>query len=219
MFKWLRSQQNFEKVADSYAITRTRVNEAIIDLALDQIKRGRTPLIISHFPDTYTQLESAFAERAIVIDVCDASDFSSLLSELIEQPQGKPIFCWSGIFCEDSDTIDRPFIEKPLSAIVSERHPDVEVDSKVIDYLRGCARNVRIGWYASFDDELVQYCVGENGIQLMKLLGMKRDDVITSELLSRKMDRTLMSRRLIIDSDGSLCGSAGEWITRNFRKR
>jgi hypothetical protein len=216
MFGWLASKNKYERFPDSFASKRERIVQSITDTAVREIGKNRITLIVTHFPATYADLSDSFDRHALSYQVLDTDRPLEQFKLYSAKPQISPILSWSGSLLRAQSSVGPANsklnrLERPLSIIVAERHPRWLVDEDIAQICREMSSDVKIGWYVSFEDPVVKKCLGENGIQLMKMMGMKSNEVITSELLSGRIGRVLRSKSMQCDPSIELT-SAEQWV-------
>lgn len=210
MLRWFGHRKRFEHVPDTFTQRRVQIVNAIINIARREAGRGRLTLLLSHFPEAFAELQLAFDNEKIKYAMLDGEDPETQLQQIVFDRTQQPVLGWSGSFLSVGESEgDRWDI--PMSIVVIERHPRVESDVALRKYFRRLSNDVRIGWYLSFEDPVVSTCIGQNGIDLMKLLGMKFNDVISSELLGARINRVLRSKNRKCDPDLEF-KSAKHWV-------
>ena len=210
MLRWLGFHRQFEHVPDTFTQRRAKIVNAIVDVAHKETKKGRQVLLLSHFPEAFAEIAQALEDRAVQYVTLDGNEPVIQVHKTATSQIPLPAIGWTGSFFElPLDEIDQ--LDAPLSIVVIERHPRPEYDRVLVKNFRRISNDVRIGWYLSFEDPVVQTCIGHNGIELMKLLGMKQDDVVTSEMLGNRITRMLRSKTMKCDPSIEF-ESARQWV-------
>ena len=210
MLRWFGQRKRFEHVPDTFTQRRVQIVNAIIDIARKEAGKRRLTLLLSHFPEAFAELQLAFDCVNAKYTMLDGEDPEGQLQQIVFEQLQQPVLGWSGSFLSAGE-LESDRWDIPMSIIVIERHPRVEFDVTLRRYFRRLSNDVRIGWYLSFEDPVVNACIGQNGIDLMKLLGMKFNDVITSEMLGARINRVLKSKNRKCDPNLEF-KSAKHWV-------
>lgn len=160
---------------------------------LDQQKSKPTGiLLVAHFSDVLEQLAEIASENGhIPIKTCLAKDLSAHIAA------DWPI--------NDSVT---------LAIIVGERHPLPKHDQLVAQFAESLPVQVRLITHVSLADAFMKAFAGEWVEGLLKSLGMSEDEVIVSEMVSRRIKAAQLKieQEAFGDSDAP---SATEWLAAN----
>ena len=187
-------RSNVEVIPDVIWLNNTAKLKGIRKDVVAQGSSGAVGLLlVAHFPDVLEQLFKIAAENGnhIPIKVSLAKDLSTdLVSE------------WS---VNESATV---------AVIVGERHPLPKHDDEVLQFAESLPHQVRLIRHVSLEDPLMKAFAGEWVENLLRRMGMKEDEAIESNMVSRRIKaaQQKIEKEAFGDSDAN---SAAEWLAAN----
>jgi len=101
-----------------------------------------------------------------------------------------------------------------IDVIVAERHPLPSVDDQLEEFADNLPCRCRFSHHLSLDDAVIRVFAGDWVQQVMRQLGMKQDESIQSQMVSRRIRKA----QEIIEgrARGSRqAGSASVWLEQN----
>ena len=150
-------------------------------------------LLVAHFPDVLETLEE-IASRPEWDVPCKAVLASELNLELD-----------ASLNLDESATLD---------VIVAERHPLPSVDDRLEAFAQELPCRCRFSHHVSLDDAMMGVFAGDWVKHVLKQLGMKENEPIESELVSRRIRQA--QQRIEGRTFGSLqAASAAQWLEKN----
>lgn len=151
-------------------------------------------LLIAHFADTLERLDAIASESS------GGSPVTATLAENLS------LDIASGLNLDETATID---------LIVAERHPLLEVDETLMQFAEELTCKCRVAHHLSLDDPLIDMFAGEWVQGMLKKLGMKEDEAIESNMVSRSIKDA--QKKIAAQAVGnSEADSAAEWLEKNM---
>jgi len=149
-------------------------------------------LLVAHFPDVLARLNELAAKPATVpVMAVLASDLS--------------IDVATSLNLDESATLD---------IIVGERHPLPSVDERLEQFAGELPCRCRCAHHLSLEDPVIKLFAGEWVQNLLERLGMKEDEAIESQLVSRRIKQAQqkIEGRAFGSSEAE---SAEQWLEKN----
>jgi hypothetical protein len=100
--------------------------------------------------------------------------------------------------------------------MVLERHPNLMEDRRIDQFARIWPFSVRLGYLLSLQDPVIEYCIHPNIIEVLKQLGLRDQQLVTSGIITRRLEKVL--QRVNLPPRSSSSGrsitedSAEEWL-------
>ena len=211
--QWLRQQWQFRRHSDAFSRDRPALWRAIRNAIDSQLHQGTPVWLLCHFTDTYEKLQLLLENWRVDYEVVDRpieprdlelqrrlnpARVQLLLARLLD-----PSVEWGSF---------RP--EGRLSLIVTERHPWLVQDQRIIECCKQLPLPTELGFFMALDDDLLQDIVNDTALTILEQLGMDRHDLITSTMISRRLERKLRNQVSDFTSD-QLASSASVWERLN----
>jgi hypothetical protein len=198
LFDWLKPKRDSVDIApDCIWLSKNAKLEGIqreIAAALADPDDPDALFVVAHFQDCLDELNamiarSAFDDKRIHVTLAAALEGrSSALTALDESHR--------------------------ILLVVGERHPLPSHDESVVEFARSLPCLSRIAYHASLEDALLRQFSGEWVEGILKKLGMKEDEAIESQMVSRRLIGA--QKRIAGKAIGDLpANSAEEWLMRN----
>ena len=149
-------------------------------------------LLVAHFPDVLTRLKELTAKPATVpVMAVLANDLSTDIA--------------ASLVLDSSATID---------IIVAERHPLPSVDEQLEQFAGELPCHCRFAHHLSLEDPVIKIFAGEWIRKVLEQLGMKEDEAIESNMVSRRIKQAQqkIEGRAFGSSNAE---SAAEWLKKN----
>jgi len=189
-----KKRTNVEVVPDHIWMT---TDAKLVGLAKEAEERARSKtvaiLLVAHFPDVLARLEEIATKK--IWDVpCKAISASSLKKDLA-----------TSLSLDESAIID---------IIVGERHPLPSVDDRLAEFADELRCRCRFSHHVSLEDPVMQVFAGDWVKNVLKQLGMKENEAIESQMVSRRIRQA--QQKIEGRAFGSLdAESAAEWLAKN----
>jgi len=190
-----KSPSNVEVVSDRIWISqRAKFSGVLKELNERSNSETRVILLIAHFPDTLAQL------NAIVARYKGDTPMTATLAENLS------VDIATHLKLDESALID---------LIVAERHPLLTVDDKLMQFAQELPCRCRLAHHLSLEDPLLRHYGGESLQGMLKALGMKENEAIESNMVSRRVKgvQKKIQAQALGDSDAN---SATEWMEKNM---
>ena len=152
-----------------------------------------TILLVAHFEETLQQLRTITADHQPVHLVLAENLTSDITSR---------------INTDESATID---------LIVAERHQLKSADDALMSFAEGLPCRCRLAYHLSLEDPLLKLFVGEFVEKMLESLGMKEDEPIESQMVSRRI-KAAQQKNEERAFGNSRAFSAAEWLELNMPK-
>ncbi len=215
MFRWIFSTPRFRCYEDSFARDQA-ARLAGLGQALDKrLASDQVLIVVAHFAEEFTAVQEAFESSHAPYEIVSRPIDSSWLDDLKTGEHGSRLFlCLSDLLSSDNlagRTLD-PSVH--FAVLVVERHPLPIRDQRVEQFCRALPGTVELGYFLSFDQSVLRRAVDNAFIQILNMFGMGENEMITSNMVSRRMKMVLQqnARRYMTDSPAD---SADEWFQNN----
>lgn len=178
--------------------------------------RGQQVLVLTCFPATFLELQSALNQRQVEYDILAERVSEDGLLARVREADDSPLLTMSQMLQPAGPVSSGPPASgRPLALIVVERHPLPRYHEALQQFARNLNHPIAIGYILSFDDPVVRFYLGDNFIELLKQLGMGNNDLVSSTMTRRALDRAIKRRAGQI-SGAKAAESAEEWLALNF---
>lgn len=222
---WLRIRGDYDRFADSYALTAAARDRGLIEAVRYRQTTDQGILVLAHFPQTFERLQTLFEEQDISYEVGPLRLTPEFLLEQhpATRPAARPVVLTLVPTLDDA-ALDRPLPVRKrfkLSMMVVERHPRLAEERRVEMFARICPCPVRLGYLLSFEDPVIRHCIPPNTVQILQQFGLRDQQLVTSRMVSNLVDRVL--KRIAVaeaprSSEGSAAQpqllSAEDWLKR-----
>jgi len=212
-----------ESFPDTYGVDREAIWHGLREAIERQRRSDDLVLLVAHFPATYFELQDRLAQwqiaetplrppiRATELPLRDqglgASEAAGretpvvlVLAEMLDAER-------------PAEVVDR---RRSISIMAVERHPLARHDRRLEQFARSVPTRTRLGFFVSLEDDQVGPFLGEWTGLLLQQLGMRPTDLITSDLISRRMLR-IRERLDRLVRDEQPCESPREWLERHLQ--
>jgi len=151
-------------------------------------------LLVAHFEETLQQLRSITAgdNADTPVQLVLAENFTSEITSRLKT--------------DETSIID---------LIVAERHPLKSADDALMLCAAGLPCRCRVAYHLSLEDPLLKLFVGEFVEKMLESLGMKEDEPIESQMVSRRI-RAAQQKNEERAFGNSRAFSAAEWLESNM---
>lgn len=216
LFDSLFGKPNFHRFDDAFVLDREGLLKALQAAIETQLSLNKVVLLVVHFPETFEKLQDWLGDTGIAYElVLRPIDLDWVRN--CGQLAGKGVqLAISDLVVYDSEVrFKQPNETQPeLSVIVCERHPIPIVDENLERMARAIPIPTQFGYFIAMDDPLFRTAITENVIQLLKQFGMGRQEVITSRMLSKRLEHVLRKQAKTNPSNVP-ADSALQWLAIN----
>ena len=234
MWSWFKKKRH-RTLLDSFALLDSGKWNAIENAIRGLQKKAQPTLLVAHFPSTFTwiqsQLENSELSYSLTKNRISETDLLKLLrntesdSPLLDSATLSPEISNSPslflILAEqlvlDSEAISNPCFpesesERDFSVIVCERHPVEKQDFLLKRFIGRLPGKSEIGYFLSLEEPLIRAAIGDNAVLVMQQLGLNEHELITSQILTRRIDRFTKKQN---DLETKSADSPADWLKIN----
>ena len=214
LFSWFKNRRRCTVFEDSYCLTRDGLDLGICNAIRKQQHDGDFVVVVAHFPETFERILSVLERELISFEVCDERINSDLISSRIQKRPDNALITLAPMLQPDSKIHEDPIEEQSVCFLVCERHPLYRYDKAISDFANQSRFRTKLGYYISLDDELLKAFVKDWTKTVMRQMGAKDDELITSDMVSRRVVglQKRYDRDIIKELPAS---SAKEWFEVN----
>ncbi len=214
MFKWLSGKSRFIRYPDNYAQTDQVMIKQVCQCANQQLEQGDLVFVVVYFPAMFEQIQRAFDELGIEYQVVlNAIDFQANATELARKPSEIRLALANSLLMESPPGSSQSTLE--ISMIMCEPIPLVRTEDEFNYALRHTPHMIKLGYFMSLEHALVKYCLTDKMMILLEQLGIGKHELISSELISRRV-RTRLSQLQGKRDQWDDADSAEEWLRINL---
>lgn len=217
---WLRIRGDYDRYPDSYALTDQGLQKHLLEALRFRQTIDRAIVLVTHFPATFERAQQLLEDNGLSPEIAPVSFDPNFLLNLIDTPTpGQPPVILALARTFDDSSLDRPVAVRrdlKISFMVLERHPRLAEDLRIDQFARVWPFSVRLGYLLSLQDPVIQYCIHPTAIDVLKQLGLRDQQLITSEMISRRLEKVLQRLNLPaipLSSSRTIAeDSANEWL-------
>lgn len=210
-----RSKAGHHRILESYALKAEGKWKAIRKAIEDVADQQQPLLLVAHFPETFLQLQDRLHSWELEYEILTAAVTPQAIFE-------DPRFLGESRFLTLAELLQPRGTPLPprqrtsgFSVLVAERHPLARHDQNLDRFVSEIDLPTRIGYFLALEDPVPQVAVGDTAVTVMQQLGLNEHELITSQLLTRRIER--FTKRL--DSTITMeqkAESATEWFLLNY---
>ena len=214
MFNRLFRKSSFYRFQDSYAFNSQAVANAIKEAIQARVDQDETVLLLAHFPERLNELEEMLDQFEIPFVIgAERLDDPELLRIRSKSP-GRVILTMAGMLSRaDQKPLRKD--EPSVAVMVAERHPLPRYDQEIKLWSQWLPFPVQLGYFLSLEDPVVSYAIDDQVKLLLSHFGMGQNELVTSNIVSRRIDRVLNRRAKSVFNEVA-CQSSTEWMAANF---
>ncbi|MFK7767404.1 MAG: hypothetical protein AB8B55_09305 [Mariniblastus sp.] len=217
LFDWLFRSPQFKRYEDAYALNRESLWSALEQTVKSEQNSLNPIWLVTHFTDTFAALQNKLDQWECDYEIVAAPiDANSLERDNLLSPNTLKIVL-AELIPDATPNLLEVNRDKTIAMIVVERHPNLQYDERIIEFAKSLPFKVEFGYYLSLDDAVVSMIVGESTLTILRQLGLEEHELITSNMVSRRLKIAL--RRLVDSFTGDAkADSAIEWMEQNAGK-
>lgn len=209
-----RNPIRFTRFDDAFALTRTALWKLLRQTVESPRHSAKTIWLVVHFTDTFAELQSQLDQWQLDYEIvtCPIDPNQLERSGLLAPSQIQVVL--AEMIPADMTTMLEPSLDHTIAMIVVERHPNVRFDLQLETFARSLPRKVEFGHYLALEDEVVKTTINETSIKLLRQLGMSEHELITSNMVTRRLDKVL-ARAAESYRTNHPADSAKQWLELN----
>ncbi len=214
---WWGTQSQFEQFKDAFSVSQ-KMKLSNLKTAIDRRRaQGDTISLVAHFPETFETLQDFLETHRIPYAICQADlDQQELLEHARKGSDQVLLVLAESIKLTDTkpQLLDQRIT---LAAMIAERYPIPSRDERIGKFFRTFPTRTRLGYFLSLDDPTLRFAISATTLQLLQQMGLDEQELITSSMMSRRMQVVLtrVERGLLQERSAD---SAAEWWQLNGPK-
>jgi len=217
MLDWLFRKSNFYRFQDSYGFNSQAVASAIQNAITSRIDLDEMVLVLVHFPQRLIELQKMLDETEIPFVIGIERLDEAGIANARKKYRGQVILTGAGML-EHTDQKPLRKGEPSVAVIVAERHPMPKYDESITCWSKWLPYPVQLGYFLSLDDPVVSYAINDQVKQLLSQFGMGENELVTSNLVSRRVDRALKRSSKSVVQEVT-CESSADWLEANYHEQ
>lgn len=179
-----------------------------------RIEKGESVFLLSHFPDTFSQIERRLERSSLEFTIISGRVDSAQVLELTRKQPGRLFLTMAQML--KLDRYPLPKREQPsLAVAMCQRHPMPSYDSKVAHWCRESVFPTQLGYFLSLEDPVVDHVVNDQVKLLLRQFGLGENELITSSMVSRRLDSVLKRKAAKVESEVD-ADSVLDWLKLNY---
>ncbi len=197
---------------DSFALTREKLWGSIGKSIKLQQSMDKSVWLVVHFPETYLQCQAMLEQHDIdyhvetePIDEQWFRDFAATPSSHVR------LFLADLIRPLEFDSGESAQFKTPIAIMVAERHPWGLANQRLIQFAETIPTRIEVGHFLALDDAMVKQMVPEQMVDLLKTMGLDENDLISSSMVTRLINRRMRQTTSSANAAES-ANSAAEWM-------
>ncbi len=216
MFDWLFGRTKFQFYEDSFARTRESTLVGIRDALRKRLAATNDCfLVVAHFPDCFNEIQDRLPGWGVDYEIVPrALTAEQLHRHYSENPSCRVLLALSTLLQLDETVELRNDQKQKICVIGVERHPFIQHDSQLELFCRQIPACVEFGYFLSFEDVVIKSLVNEASLRILDMFGMGENELITSNMISRRL-KTVLGQNAKKYTTDFPADSAIEWIELN----
>ena len=214
---------NCKRYADSFAMDRQSLYRLFRPALEQQLELPRTIVIAAHFPDEFFALQDRLADWEIDYQIItrplDRQWLQDQRSEVEKRPPSPPnqaiVYLALAEFLIDTSFDVTESTDLPLALMMFDRHPDVMKDDGVLAFAESFPARSELGYFLALNDVVVQNVVNEPLLNLLKTFGAEDQGLITSNMVSKRLEKVLRRHAAKRTAAFESADSASNWYELN----
>ena len=219
---WFKNKKRFVRCDDMYATTREGLWKALRRTVMAPQHSQKAIWLVAHFTDSFTALQAELETWQVEYEVVTQPVIMSELNRSGLVQSGKVNLVLAQLLQNDvAQAATNSFAKEieqsdstSIAMIMVERHPLIHHDQRVEEFGREAPYKVEFGYFNSLDDEVLALVINETLLTILKQLGLNDHELITSSLVSRRLE-TVLKRVAPTYRNDKPADSASEWIKLN----
>lgn len=180
----------------------------------ERLKLGQNILLVTHFAQSFEELQDQLDQWSMEYQIGPAKIAPFHLPELLGTGKRSVLMSLSNQLVREDVSSDANRSDKTTCVVVIERHPNGKSDHRLESFCREIPGFVEFGYFMSFEDSLISTNINESALRIIDLFGLGENEMITSNMISRRLRSLLAKNAKLIVTDYP-ADSFEEWISLN----
>lgn len=215
LFDWLFRTSRLTREPDRVFLTRKAKWFALGETAARMRQKGECGVVIAHFPATLTEVGERLADHGVPTEIQEQPIRPTDLAMRLSEDRGEQFLLLPApvLLGEDEQAPDVAGLPG-VTVLVPEMHPlpDREQD---VEAFAGQLPSPRLMRFASLEDPVMKLFSGAGVEQILRQLGVKEDEEIQSQMLSRQIRRAQHKIAQQVETEVP-ARSVEEWMEENL---
>ncbi|MEM9942876.1 MAG: hypothetical protein AAF939_15030 [Planctomycetota bacterium] len=212
IFDWFRNRSGFRQFDDSFALHHSAALDHIKEIVLGNGSTGKNLWLIAHFPIAFVELQNHLESWQVNYEVVTEPIDANGMSDVFKDPTSIKL-----VLSPLIPTVEYPLepSDSPVTQglLIVDRHPLITHDKRILQFARNCPYKVELGYVLSLDHPVLKLVVTDSLVELMGQLGMRKDELISSSMVSRRLEKKLTRLSALFTGDGPE-ESAESWLEK-----
>jgi hypothetical protein len=210
MFSKLFGRKNLEHTDDKVWLNLEQKYRGIANEALGGIHTSALPIIVAHFSDSLTSIQTALellsVPHIVYRSAIGGQQINTLALDNVLLVMAESLVGESG---------DGNSSERRVQIAVMEHHPLPPHDEQIVRFAESISGSVRLTFHASLDDSLLTLFGGDSVKTLWKQLDLPDDQPLVHALVGQSLQSA--QRRIQQKARGDQpAASAAQWLQTNM---
>ncbi len=202
---------------DSYAVDRETLYRLFRPTLLQQLGQPKTVVLALHFPSEFfivqDLLSSWGVEYTMITRPLDRQWFQD--SKNVPSDQSSQLYLSLAEFLIDTKFSGDESMHAPLALMMLDRHPLLAKDESVVRFAEGFPGRSEVGYFLSFDDEVVTRLIDKRLLDLLLQMGAHDHGLIASSMLSKRLKKMQKKSSQMFTAPEQPADSASQWFELN----
>lgn len=213
LLSWLFRKPAFELQPDRIFLTRSAMLNDFVQRCRMAAQAQDRVLLVAHFEELRRAiLDQLNAERIPVEEAAGQLRSHACLSELVPKT---PTLALAEQLMADETAVESHDKSPSVAVLIAERHPLRGHDERIEQFAAALPAAARLTYFGSLDSAVYRRFAGDWVADTLKNLGMKPDEAIESQMISRRLIAAQRKIEAAMISDAP-AESAEEWCERNL---
>ena len=169
--------------------------------------------LVAHFPSKFQDLQDQLESWKTDYDVITTPIRMDRLLDSDLMDRGSIKLVLSNLIPQKSVNSIEPDLNQKLALILVDRHPCLSHDERIVNFAKNVPCKSELGYYLALDDPVLKLAVNQTTIQLLEQMGLGENDLISSTMVSRRID-TVLKRLSFRGSEDAYADSAQQWLEK-----
>lgn len=178
-----------------------------------RVAKGEAVFLVTHFPDTFTNLQDELEKLEVEFSILADPIDEAVVTKISESSPNRVHLTIAQMLSVQPTTGKKQ--QPQVAMMVCERHPMPFYDESIVEWCRQLMYPVELGYFLSFDDPVLKFVVNEQVKLLLEQFGWGENELITSNMVSRRLDKVLKRLAAKVANEEP-APSAAEWLELNY---